>query len=63
MLPDDATIIYGSVLMVNNKPQGMMWNFPCKKATKTYNIPPEFLKIEIFRDEIITAAAGNVDIQ
>jgi hypothetical protein len=30
---------------------------------KTYEVPPPYIKIDFFRDEIITAAAGNVDIQ
>jgi hypothetical protein len=63
MFPDDNTIILGAVLMVNNKPQGLMGNSPCKSSTNTYIIPPLYIKIDFFCDEIITAAAGNVDIQ
>jgi hypothetical protein len=34
MFPDDNTIILGAVLMVNNKPQGLMLVPPCESSTK-----------------------------
>jgi hypothetical protein len=63
LFPDNNTIILGAVLMVNNKPQGLMLVPPCVLSTKTYLAPPPYIKIDFYRDEIITAAAGNVDIQ
>jgi hypothetical protein len=63
MFPDNNTIIYGAILMVNNKPQGFMRYPPCTQFNNTYYVPPTFIKIGYFRDDIITAAGGNVDNQ
>jgi len=63
MFPDNNTTIYGAVLTVNNKPQGLMLIPPCTQPNDTYVAPPIFLRIDVYRDDIITAAGGNVDIQ
>jgi hypothetical protein len=48
MFPDNNTTIYGAVLMVNNKPQGLMLIPPCTQSNDTYVAPPIFLRIAMY---------------
>jgi hypothetical protein len=57
-------MVKGAVLVVNDKPQGLLRDIAvCVPATKTYNSPPVYMKLNFFRDDVISAAEGNVDNQ
>jgi hypothetical protein len=62
--PAAGVEINSAVLLVNDKPQGLMFGFPCSGTTiKNYDIPPVYVRFNSFRSAIISAADGNVDIQ
>jgi hypothetical protein len=53
--------VAGSILMVNDKPQAILKSVSC--GADKYNMSPVYVRINAFRDAIITAAEGNVDNQ
>jgi hypothetical protein len=53
--------VAGSVLMVNDKPQAILYTVSC--TSDKYNMSPIYMRINYFRNDIITAAEGNVDNQ
>jgi hypothetical protein len=53
--------VAGSVLMVNDKPQAILYTVSC--TSDKYNMSPVYVRINYYRDDIITAAEGNVDNQ
>jgi hypothetical protein len=61
--PADGITVAGAVLVVNDKPQGLLKDNACVLATKTYASPPVYMKLNFFRDDVISAAEGNVDNQ
>jgi hypothetical protein len=63
MFPSATSILLGSVLMVNDKPQAMNYFPQCYRNTKDYYGPPVFVRFGFYRGDIITAADGNVDHQ
>jgi len=63
MYPATDTQVFGVILLVNEKPQGVMYFPPCIADTNSYGIPPVYIKLEFFLDAIFAAADGNVDNQ
>jgi hypothetical protein len=62
--PTDEVTIYGAVMLVNDKPQGIMYQDPCSDSTtKNYIAPPVYYTFKAYRSLIIPAAEGNVDNQ
>jgi hypothetical protein len=61
--PADGIKVAGAVLVVNDKPQGLLRYDACDPETKTYNSVPLYYRFSFFRDYIISAAEGNVDNQ
>jgi hypothetical protein len=61
--PAEGIKVAGAVLVVNDKPQGLMISDACIPETKTYDSAPVYYRLSHFRDAIISAAEGNVDNQ
>jgi hypothetical protein len=54
----------GAVLLIDEVPQGMRNIVRCNRdGNDTYMYPPVYTRFEPYRDEIISAAKGNVDNQ
>jgi hypothetical protein len=64
--PEPEVFIRSAIVLVNNMPQGIMYDNPCgdpKSANRSnYNVPLTFWRFENLLDVIINAANGNVDI-
>lgn len=55
-------IVVGSILTVDNKPQGMLTSLGCDPdGSGSYISSPTYAKMSIFRNEIISAADNMVD--
>jgi hypothetical protein len=64
MYPSADVMIMGAVMLINEKPQGLMYEDPCTgPATKNYNSAPIYFRFDYFRSYIISGAESNVDIQ
>jgi hypothetical protein len=61
--PATGIQVVGAVLVVNDKPQGLMISDACVPETKTYASAPVYYRFSAFREDIIRAAEGNVDNQ
>jgi hypothetical protein len=63
ILPTPTAYTFGAVLMVNDKPQGLMYYYPCYGGNTSWFYGPIFERFDVNRDAIILAADGNVDNQ